>query len=46
MFGGSEKKKTSLAARVKKLENKLKKKQQVAALKSKEAAIRKKLFGR
>lgn len=43
---GSPKRKNSLAARVRKLETKVAKKQRVAKLKAREAALRKQLYGR
>jgi len=45
LFGPSRKRKTSLAARVRKLENKVAKKERVANLKKREEALRKKLRG-
>lgn len=46
MFGGSKKKKNSLAQRVAKLERKVAKKEKISKLKAKEAALKKRLYGR
>jgi hypothetical protein len=45
LFGSPKRKKSSLAARVRKLETKVAKKARIAALKTKEASLRKKLRG-
>lgn len=45
LFGTTRRKKT-LAMRVKKLETKLAKKKRIASLKSKEASLKKQLYGR
>lgn len=45
MFGSPKRKKSSLAARVRKLERKVAKKNQIKTLKSREIALRKQLRG-